>query len=235
MTICAFICYTISAKTFKHRCKKLPYGGLINEKIQVFCTFTCIIALGVSAFSCADETPSNPQQSASIIDPDQPVSQVPNKYSGDSKKTNSAFGQSVEVNDTVFTLNNVVSITPENSDGKDMVFINVTIKNNTDIEYEISSLNNFFLALPDNTEIVTDIRARLYALGNLPKCVDAPITIPANGEFTGYLAEGFLIPSETDSFTVGFFPTLDNERDTSNAILTPVSAEDITHDDSDLK
>lgn len=190
----------------------------------------------VSAFSCNDETPSKPQQSASLIDPNEPVSQAPNKYSGDSKKTNAEFGQpSDEINNTVFTLNKVVSFTPQDSDGKDMVFLNVTIKNNTDIEYEISSLNNFFLALPDNTEITTDIRARLYAISNLPKCIDAPVKIPANGEFTGYLAEGYLVPSGTDSFTVGFFPTLDNERDTSNAILTPVSAEDITHDDSELK
>ena len=176
----------------------------------------------VSAFSCSEKASSGDNPNTSVADTTDPA----NKYSGNSKKTNSAFGQEMEVNNTVFTLN------VENSD---FVFINVTIKNKTDIEYEINSMNNFFVALPDETEISMDIRANLYAIQNYPKCIQDNITIPANGEFTGFLAGGFLVPAGTDSLTVGFFPTLNNEKDASNVILSPVNAENISTDDSILK
>lgn len=202
-----------------------------------FTAFALALALStVSAFSCSDEKTTSDSDSVSVVENDkQPTSQVPNKYSGDSKKTNSVLGQEIEVNNTVFSLNDVISIASPSGDGNDYVYINVTIKNNTDVEYEINSLNNFFIALPDETEAISDVRTKIYAISNYPKCVDDPITIPANGEFTGYLTGGFLVPSGTDSFTVGFFPTLDNDRDKSNAVLSPVSAENIKHDDSVLK
>ena len=96
-------------------------------------------------------------------------------------------------------------------------------------------MNNFFVALPNETEISMDVRANLYAIQNYPKCIQDNITIPANGEFTGFLAGGFLVPAGTDSLTVGFFPTLNNEKDASNVILSPVNAENISTDDSKLK
>lgn len=189
----------------------------------------------VSAFSCADKE-NPPSDSVVATEADiQSEPELPDKYSHDSKKTNSALGQETEVNNTVFSLNNVVSVSDPAGNGNDYVYINVTIKNNTDTEYQINSLNNFFIALPDETEAISDVRAKLYAINNYPQCVDDPITIPANGEFTGYLTGGYLVPSGTDSFTVGFFPTLDNNRDKSNAILSPVNAESISHDDSVLR
>lgn len=189
----------------------------------------------VSAFSCADKE-NSPSDSVVTTEADiQSEPELPDKYSHDSKKTNSALGQETEVNNTVFSLNNVVSVSDPAGNGNDYVYINVTIKNNTDTEYQINSLNNFFIALPDETEAISDVRAKLYAINNYPQCVDDPITIPANGEFTGYLTGGYLVPSGTDSFTVGFFPTLDNNRDKSNAILSPVNAESINHDDSALR
>lgn len=185
----------------------------------------------VSAFSCSEKASSGDNPNTSVADTTDPA----NKYSGNSKKTNSAFGQEMEVNNTVFTLNDVVRVSAPNVENSDFVFINVTIKNKTDIEYEINSMNNFFVALPDETEISMDIRANLYAIQNYPKCIQDNITIPANGEFTGFLAGGFLVPAGTDSLTVGFFPTLNNEKDASNVILSPVNAENISTDDSILK
>ncbi|MDE6501184.1 MAG: DUF4352 domain-containing protein [Ruminococcus sp.] len=203
-----------------------------------FTALTLVSALSImSAFSCSDKTVQSDSDSSVItsVADRQPELKVPNKYSGDSKKTNSVLGQSTEVNNTVFSLNNVISVTNPAGNGNDYVYINVTIKNNTDTEYQINSLNNFFISLPDETESLSDIRAKLYAINNYPQCVDDPITIPANGEFTGYITGGFLVPTGTDSFTVGFFPTLDNDRDRSNAIISPVTAENITHDDSALR
>lgn len=191
----------------------------------------------VSAFSCADNTSesNSVQQVAVIEDNTETTSKIPNQYSNDSKKTNSSFGEEAEVNDTVFTLNNVVIVESPTDDGNEYVYINVTIKNNTDIEYEISSLNNFYIALPDETELLSNVRAKLYAINNYTKCVDDYITIPANGEFTGYLAGGFILPEGTNSFSVGFFPTLSNMVDRANVIVSTVNAGNVSYDDSVLK
>lgn len=205
------------------------------KNLRVYALVLALALSAVSAFSCADKNKSDSEDSIVILDPDASVQEKPNKYSADSKKTNTAVGQETEVNDTVFKLNNVVNIGSVANDGNDYIYINVTIQNKTDKEYEISSLNNFFVALPDQTEISSDIRPKLYAISNYPKCVDDYITIPANGEFTGYLAGGFTVPSGTDSLTVGFFPTLDNDRYRENVILAPVNAENISSDDSVLK
>ncbi|MDE6425054.1 MAG: DUF4352 domain-containing protein [Ruminococcus sp.] len=183
----------------------------------------------ICAFSCAEKTSSDPATSTSVADT---VESAQNKYSGNSKKTNSNFAQEVEVNNTVFRLNDVVRVPAPNVEGSDYIYLNVTIKNKVDLEYEISSMNNFFLALPDETEVSMDVRAKLYAIQNYSKCTDDNITIPANGEFSGFLAGGFLVPSGTDSFTVGFFPTLNNAKDASNVILSPVTGGNIS--DSDL-
>lgn len=186
----------------------------------------------VCAFSCSNEEPIVIKDTnSSVAETTDPA----NKYSGNSKKTNSAFGQEMEVNNTVFTLNDVVRVPAPNVENSDFVYINVTIKNKTDIEYEINSMNNFFVALPDETEVSMDIRANLYAIQNYPKCIQDNITIQANGEFNGFLAGGFLVPAGTDSLTVGFFPTLNNQKDASNVILAPVNSENISTDDSKLK
>lgn len=204
------------------------------KKFRLTAIILAMSLSAVSAFSCSDKTPEQSSAELSYIDPNQPVKEDPTKYSGNANKTNSSFGQEMEVNSTAFTLNSIVRI-PDDVSDNDYVYINVTIKNKTDIEYEISSLNNFFVALPDGTEIASDVRTKVYSLTNYPKCIDDYITIPANGEFTGYLAGGFILPPDTDSFTVGFFPTLNNETDKSEVILSPVSAEDISSDDSVLK
>lgn len=195
--------------------------------------FALALALSaVSAFSCSEKEPIIINDAnSSIAETTDPA----NKYSGNSKKTNSAFGQEMEVNNTVFTLNDVVRVPANNVENSDFIYINVTVKNNTDIEYEINSMNNFFVALPDETEISMDVRANLYAIKNYPQCIQDNIKIEANGEFTGFLAGGFLVPSGTDSLTVGFFPTLNNQKDASNVILAPVNAENISTDDSKLK
>lgn len=189
----------------------------------------------VCAFSCAEKNFSEPDTKTSVIDNTNTADtteSAQNKYSGNSHKTDSAFAQEAEVNNTIFKLNDVVRIPAPNVEGSDFIYLNVTIKNKVDLEYEISSMNNFFIALPDETEVSMDVRAKLYAIQNYPRCTDDNITIPANGEFSGFLAGGFLVPSGTDSLTVGFFPTLNNAKDASNVILTPVSGGNIS--DSDL-
>ena len=204
------------------------------KKFRLTAIILAMSLSAVSAFSCSDKTSSSSNAEISYMDSNKPVEAEPTKYSGDANKTNSAFGQEIEVNNTVFTLNSVVKV-PDDASDNDYIYINVTIKNKTDIEYEFSSLNNFFLALPDGTEISSDVRTKIHSLTNFTKCIDDYITIPANGEFTGFLAGGFIVPKGTDSFTVGFFPTLDDEINKSEVILSPVSAENISTDDSVLK
>ncbi len=207
------------------------------KKLKLSALILAFTLSTVSAFSCADnkKDSSSIQSVAVIEDNNETATNIPNQYSNDSKKTNSNFGEEAEVNDTVFKLNNVIVVESPANDGNDYAYINVTIKNNTDIEYEISSLNNFYIALPDETELLSNVRAKLYAINNYSKCIDDYITIPANGEFTGYLAGGFILPEGTNSFSVGFFPTLSNTVDRANVIVSSVNAGNISHDDSVLK
>lgn len=208
------------------------------RKLKLTAIILAMAISAVSAFSCSDKTSNSsnlPNGEISYIDPNQSVQDEPNKYSRDANKTNSAFGQEMEVNSTAFTLNSVVRV-PSPAGDCDYIYINITIKNKADVEYQVWALNNFFIALPDGKEISYDVRTTLYAnSNNFTKCIEEPVTIPANGEFTGFLAGGFAVPSGTDSFTVGFFPTLNNEIDKSQVILSPVSAENISTDDSVLK
>ena len=43
------------------------------------------------------------------------------------------------------------------------------------------------------------------------------------------------MPEGTESFDVGFFPTLNNTIDRANVIVSSVTSEKISHDDSVLK
>ena len=206
------------------------------KKLKLSALVLVLALSAVSAFSCGEnKTTSTSEQSITMLDPNEPVSEVTKKYSANSKKTDSVIGEEAEVNDTVFKLNDVVAIPSPLNDGNEYLYINVTIKNNTDIDYEISSLNNFYVSMPDETETLSNVRAKLYALNNYTKCVDDYIKIPANGEFTGYLAGGFIVPEGTESFDVGFFPTLNNTIDRANVIVSSVTSEKISHDDSVLK
>lgn len=134
-------------------------------------------------------------------------------------------------NDTVFKLNSVL-ITPDaqsSTEGeRKYVYLDVEIKNNSDISYDLNCLNNFILVLPDGSEIYSHIQTNMYASNNFRENVYTPdpFNIPANGTFSGMVG-GFRVPPETDSFTICFFPTKDDPSNKESVIKIDVTADDI--------
>lgn len=130
-------------------------------------------------------------------------------------------------NDTVFTLNGIIDSGMTDNEGNRYVYVDAVIKNNTDKEYEINALNNFYLLLPDSSESHYDVRTQLYGQKNVEGYITNPFTVPANGEISGIFG-GFLIPSGVDELTVCFFPTQENLTDKSNVIKVDANASNFT-------
>lgn len=132
------------------------------------------------------------------------------------------INEDTNVNGTSYKLNRVID-SGKRKDGLKYIYLDVTIKNESQTDYQANGLNNFYLVLDDGTEILTDIRADLHAKQTMADYKQLE-TIPAGGEFTGYI--GFCIEENINAFTVGFFPTADTE-DKSNVIFCEVASEDI--------
>lgn len=131
-------------------------------------------------------------------------------------------GEEANHNSTVYKLNNVID-SGKVQDGLKYIYLDVTIKNESDKNYETSGLNNFYLLLSDGTEISTDIRADLYAKQHV-KGYEKLINLSAGDEFTGYI--GFCIDENINEFTVNFFPT-GNTNDRTSVVKTEIKADDI--------
>lgn len=131
-------------------------------------------------------------------------------------------GEEAKHNSTAYKLNNVID-SGKVQDGLKYIYLDVTIKNESDKAYETSGLNNFYLSLSDGTEITTDVRADLYAKQHITG-YEKLMSLPAGGEFTGYI--GFCIDENISEFTVNFFPTGDTD-DRSSVVKTDIKADDI--------
>ncbi|HRU97241.1 DUF4352 domain-containing protein [Ruminococcus sp. XPD3002] len=144
-----------------------------------------------------------------------------------------SMAQEANENKTGFTLNSVIDSGNKTDDNKHFVYLNATITNNTNEDFHLSMLNNFYILFPDSTEAHYDIRTQIYAQNNFSNYTSSPMDIPANSTFTGYIG-GFLVPESATDFTVCFFPTLnDNNKDV--VIKCPVKAVDMIAPPSDLK
>ena len=143
--------------------------------------------------------------------------------------------ETVSANDTVFTLNKVVSPEDKEDNGCRYVFFDVTIKNNSSTAYTLSTLKNFYITLEDGTDIYSDIRTQLYASSNFKENTyfSDPFEIPANGEFKG-LVGGFLLDKKVEKFTVGFFPTKDSPRAKGDVMVIDVTADNIQAPDASI-
>lgn len=137
-----------------------------------------------------------------------------------------ALTEEADVNQTLFKLNRVIDSGNKSDSGDPYVYLDVTISNSTDKEYNLSTLNNFYLLLPDGQEIHFDVRTQLYGTKNIQNYSASPFTIPASSEFSGIIG-GFILPQNTQSFTVCFFPTQDNANDKTSVVKVNVSDADI--------
>ncbi len=130
--------------------------------------------------------------------------------------------EKAEVNETTFKVNRVIN-SGRVKDGLKYIYLDVTIKNTSSDNYEINSLNNFYLLLSDGTEILTDVRADIYAKQSMEGY--EPITeVKAGAEVSAYI--GFAIDEAITDFTACFFPT-GTADDKSNVIRCEVKAADI--------
>ncbi len=125
-------------------------------------------------------------------------------------------------NDTVFTLNRIFDSGNVDEDGKHFIYLDVTIKNNSATEYEMSALNNFYLLMNDGSETLFDIRTQIYGVKNVENYANNPFIIPANGSFSGIVG-GFLVDDGVKDFTVCFFPTLNVSSDKSTVVKVPIT------------
>lgn len=134
--------------------------------------------------------------------------------------------EDANANNTTFRLNKVIDSGKTDDNGNPYIYLDVNISNATDKEYELSILNNFYILLADSSEVHFDIKTQLHATKNIENYSASPFAVPANSEFSGIVG-GFILPKDTQDFTVCFFPTQDNKSDKSNVIKVSVSAQNI--------
>lgn len=140
-----------------------------------------------------------------------------------------SMNEEASENETVFKLNSVVdSGVREALNGSTVkyIYVNATIKNTSDTDYSLSYLNNFELQLPDGSSILPHLRTDSYGRDHYENYAPTPFTVPAGGEFTGYIC-GFEVPESTEEFTVCFYPT-QNDNNKHTVIKVDVTASDIT-------
>lgn len=147
---------------------------------------------------------------------------------------NAGLTQEVKENDTMFKLNSVIDA-GLTDDGQRFIFFDVNIRNDLDIAYDLNTLNNFYLVLPDGSEMYSTVRAQLYAINNFKedKFLVDPFEVPAKSEISGVMG-GFLIDKDIDHFTVCFFPTKDNPTDKELVVKIDVTADDFKSPDADI-
>ncbi len=144
------------------------------------------------------------------------------------------LGKQVTANNTAFTLRSILVHT-DSAAKERFIFFDIDLRNSTNNEYTLNTLNNFYIKLDDGTEVFSDVRSQLYARGNIKKdkyFVD-PFNIPSNGQFSGVVG-GFILNDEIDSFTVCFFPTGSNPNDKGTVIEYSITADNLKELDSTL-
>ncbi|MBR2283910.1 MAG: DUF4352 domain-containing protein [Ruminococcus sp.] len=142
------------------------------------------------------------------------------------KQIDVSVGEEADEHETVFKLNSVIDSGEKTEDGQKYIYLNVTIKNTSSTDYDLNVLNNFYLLLPDKTELSFDIRTQIYALNHFKNFTESPFIVPAGGEFTGYIG-GFLLDESISDFTVCFFPTQNDRSNKSSVVKCPVKASDM--------
>lgn len=137
-------------------------------------------------------------------------------------------------NDTVFKLNSILDAGVQGSRGCRYIYPNVEITNTSDEDYTLSSLNNIYINYGDVTYDLTSLATMLFARGCMTiDIIQDPIIVPAHGTFSGYIT-GFEVPTDVDSFTIGFFPTQNDERNKSTTIEVEITADDIQKASEDM-
>ena len=200
-----------------------------------------LILCGVMAFSvsasCEKKDKDN-KTDKSVSDYNNPGNEESTKNTPQEMTINPNLGENqisagieeeADANDTIFKLNSIIETTSSDLNGKKYIYLNVDIKNSTDEDYILSSLNNFYLLHDGNVMETSDLATMFYAKNNLKdiNVTQDPITVPANGIFSGFIC-GFEVASDLNSFTVGFYPTQNDNNNKQTVIEVEVTPDDIT-------
>lgn len=195
-----------------------------NKFISIALLAVMALSVGCSDGTTVSNTSSNPVNPVSTPD----SSQSGNNASLDGIAQNEIsvnIAEEANTNNTAFTLNRVIDSGTTDEDGNPYIYLDVTISNPTEKEYDLSVLNNFYL-LADGSEIHFDIKTQIYASKSIENYSASPFTIPANNSFSGVIG-GFVLPQNAQDLTVCFFPTQDNKSDKSNVVKVSVAPQNI--------
>lgn len=180
-------------------------------------------AMAVSAAAgCSDDSGSR-----SMSVPSQATTVNQNNEGRADHEVSAAVSEKASANKTGFTLNRVIDADNRNEKNERFIYLDITIDNTTDEEYELNILNNFYLLLSDGSEIHYHVGSQLYATNNLDGYIPSPFTVPANGQFSGIVG-GFAVGEDVKDFTVCFFPTLNEPDKTPDVIKVDIAESDIT-------
>jgi len=213
------------------------------RKLQLTALLLCA-AMALPAAGCGNKTKSSSSsKTRSISDGgDAPQAEEPSNVYQNKKDEGIGVNETVvdikteaDANGTGFSLNRAIKVTPEadHGDNGSSIYLDVTIKNSTDTAYDLSTLNNFYLIYPDGTEKYSDVQTELYANSKFNNFSISPYTVPANGELSCIIG-GFAVDSSLNEFTVGFFPTRDNDRDKADVIKVEVKPDMIEDNPTDI-
>lgn len=178
------------------------------KKCKIISLILAAALAGTAAVGCSSGTK---EQSSSRT-------QVSNNEELHSKEISVGIAEEADENSTVFKLNRVLE--SDQKDGR-FIYLDVSISNSSDKTYEMNCLNNFYILFDDGTESHFDIRTQINAAQAVDGYAENPFEIPANGDFSGVIG-GFIIPDDTKSFTVCFFPTLDNMSDKESVVKVKI-------------
>lgn len=146
------------------------------------------------------------------------------------------IGKEITENNTSFVLNSVID-PQDHEGGEKFIYLDITLKNNTDREYNLSTINNFYIELSDGSEVYSNVRTQLYAKNKFSedKYFVDPFDIPSNGQFSGIIG-GFILDEKENDFKLCFYPTGDDPSAKTTVIKYDITAADIkAPDTSELK
>lgn len=189
----------------------------------ILLAFLTALMLSATASCSGNTTVSSPESSGT----GNVVTNEPNKNNGIAVNEISAgLSEEANANDTGFRLNRVIDSGQTSDSGEPYIYFDITISNSTDKSYDLNVLNNFYILLANGDEVHFDVRTQLYGTKNISNYVSSPFNIPANSEFSGIVG-GFILPKDSQDFTVCFFPTQDDANNKSNVIKINISSQNI--------
>ena len=204
----------------------------MNMKKAAALLIAAFLAASISA-GCSDKkqkTDNNDLNAEDILPSrnDEPVAPI------GSTVLNGEIGKEITANNTSFTLKSVIISEDPDNDYK-FVYFDIDLRNSTNNAYTLSTLNNFYIKLSDDTDIYSDVLSQLNAENQFKtaKYFVDPFDIPSNGQFSGIIG-GFTVNKSVTDFTVCFFPTGSNPNDKGTVIKFPVTTADLCAPDQSV-